>query len=61
MPTLGRRQSGERHDRRCRRHPSEAAGYPRGTAEITTKAWAIGPSSVMVKSMRGSQSDGVMA
>ena len=32
-----------------------------GLREITTNAWAIGPSSVMVKSMRGSQPAGVMA
>src|SRR5438445_4909708 len=33
----------------------------RGTAEITTSACAIGPSSVRVTSMRASQSAGVMA
>ena len=33
-------------------HPGQAAET--GTAEITTKAWAVGPSSVMVRSMRAS-------
>jgi hypothetical protein len=33
----------------------------RGTAEITTSACAIGPSSVMDTSMRASQPTGVMA
>src|SRR4051795_13235197 len=53
------------YDKKCirqgERQLSEAASYPRGTAEITTKAWAIGPSSVMVRSMRGSQPAGVIA
>jgi len=29
-------------------------GRAAGTAEMTTKAWAMGPSSVMVRSMRAS-------